>query len=63
MIVESELVDIKTYALGVGINDGIWRRDMAFELKEIAVRMMVKTPCVVIGRARYWLRLDTRQRE
>ena len=63
MIVESELVDIKTYALGVGINDGIWRRDMAFELKEIAVRMMVKTPCVVIGRAWYWLRLDTRQRE
>jgi hypothetical protein len=61
VIVESELVDIKTYALGAGINDGIRRRDMAFELGEIAVRMIVKTPCFVIGRAWYWLRLETRQ--
>ena len=63
MIVESELVDIKTYALGAGINDGIWRRDMAFELGKIAVRMIVKTPCFVIGRGWYWLGLETRQRD
>ena len=34
---------------------------MAFELGEITIRMIVKIPCFVIGRAWYWLMLETRQ--
>jgi len=61
VIVEGELVDIKTYALGAGINDGIRRSDVAFEFREIAIRMMVKITSSVVDHACYWLRLETGQ--
>ena len=34
---------------------------MAFEFSEIAIWMIVKFPCCVIGCAWYWLMLETRQ--
>jgi hypothetical protein len=43
MIVERNLIKIKTYALGASIDDHVWRCNMTFELREITIRMMVKT--------------------
>jgi hypothetical protein len=43
MIVECNLIKIKTYTLGAGIYDRVWRCNMTFELREIVIRMMVKT--------------------
>jgi hypothetical protein len=62
MIVECDFIEIETYALGAGVDDRIWRCDMAFELREIAVRMMVTNPPSIISLAPEWFGFHARER-
>jgi hypothetical protein len=47
MIVKCNLIKIKTYTLGAGIYDRVWRCNMTFELREITIGMMVKAASLV----------------
>jgi hypothetical protein len=44
MIVECDLIKIKTYALGASVDDHVWRCNMTFEFREITIRMIVTKP-------------------
>jgi hypothetical protein len=62
MIVECNSIKIEIHALGTGVNDRVWRRDMAFECGEFTIRMMVTDPRSIIGLAPEGFRFHTGQR-
>jgi hypothetical protein len=51
MIVECNLIEIETYALGAGVDDSIWRGDMALKFREVPVRVGVVNPLRVVNHA------------
>jgi len=44
-------IEIETYALEAGVDDSIWRCNMAFELREIVIRVMITNPLSVVSLA------------
>jgi hypothetical protein len=48
MIVECDLIKIKTYALGASVDDHV-RCNMTFELREITIRMIVTKPPSIVS--------------
>jgi hypothetical protein len=61
MIGECDFIEIETYALGAGVDDRVWRCDMAFELWEVVVRMMVTDPPSIISMAPEWFGFYVRE--
>jgi hypothetical protein len=51
MIVECNLIEIETYALGAGVDDRVRGGDMAFKFREVPIRVIVTDPSRVVNHA------------
>jgi len=60
MIVECNSIKIDIYALGASIDDYIRRCDMAFEFREITIRMMVTNPRSIVSLVKEWFGFHAR---